>query len=242
MSAENKSNNPLVGKTRRQLGSTSQPKPSNPKSVSALTGYCIFFGAIIVIILVVIFLNTGSIFSKSFIHDTFHGWNDNSAASKSQTVSASQTHGITVKGFYIGMPKDDILKVGKDLYGWELRNQVADYTNEVDVQYELPNPNEPFSDGEIRFILDSNYRLKTLVLGYVAVNNLFKSYNMNSQEFAQQFANSYNIPEFKHRQTPSGDWQWVYTSPDSIAITITDEKDLIINRDTSQQDIQKNFN
>jgi hypothetical protein len=65
---------------------------------------------------------------------------------------------------------------------------------------------------------------------------------LNSDEFAQQFANSYKIPKFTHRQTPSGGGQWIYTSPDNIVITISDEKDLTVKLTTSQQDIQKNFN
>ena len=54
MSAENKSNNPLVGKTRRQLGSTSPSKPSDPVNVSPLNGFFIFLGVIGFFILFVI--------------------------------------------------------------------------------------------------------------------------------------------------------------------------------------------
>jgi hypothetical protein len=170
-----------------------------------------------------------------------------------KNVTAPQTQGITVKGFYIGMPAAQVLQQIKNtagVYDPGVNGQGYDPSGDI-----MPGGHDYIStdamtSGNISedmsrmiFLLDHNTKkLEFIGWNRAAVDLLFNSANLNSQEFAQQFANSYNIPEFKHRQTPSGEGQWIYTSPDNIVITITDDKDLQIKRDTSQQDIQKSFN
>jgi len=105
-------------------------------------------------------------------------------------------------------------------------------------------PQQATLKGMMRFYTEHkpDGRLFGIAWGSEAVNFLFNSANMNAEEFVQQFADSYHISEFTHRQTPEGNWQWVYRSPDNITITIMDNKNLFIELDGSAQDAKKSFN
>jgi hypothetical protein len=141
-----------------------------------------------------------------------------------------------VKGFYIGMTATDVLKTCEDLYGWTLTNNVVVGTDEIEADvYEAPNY------ASVRFILDSNRKLKILLMGGQMVDILFSSHNMNSEEFAQKFVKAYNIKQMKKRVTPKGSLVWESTSSDGIVVTIFEDKTLEM-RKVDMQEVNGNFN
>ena len=146
------------------------------------------------------------------------------------------------------MSAAEVFKTIKDISGLEgaeywddIGNKNGDKSKVNNIEtFPLPGTRKSL----MRFYMEhtAGGKLTSFTWGGDAVDFLFNSGNLNAEEFAQQFANAYHIPEFTRRKSPSGDWQWAYKSPDNISITIFDDKNLIIEKDSSEQDIKKNFN
>ena len=162
-----------------------------------------------------------------------------------QTQPASQPQPaapITVKGFYIGMPADDVRQVGNNLYGWDKGGNKTEGKDMIEISFPASDSKASLDDCVAQFEFDANHKLKRIFMGYVAVNSFFNAANLNSDDFIQQFANAYKIPEFKQRLQPNGVSQWVYVSPDNIAITIYRDKTLVIKYDNSPAETKNSFN
>jgi len=146
---------------------------------------------------------------------------------------------ITVKGFYIGMSADDVCEQIKNTPGIGYEPAWIGDGTIIETGFQPAT-----GKSQMDFVMDGKRGGKLLGFSWYpdAVDMLFNSSSLNVNEFVQQFANSYNIPKFTSRQTPKGDWQWVYRSPDNITITILSDKGIIIEKDNSQQDIQRSFN
>ena len=70
------------------------------------------------------------------------------------------------------------------------------------------------------------------------VNDLFNAADMDASDFAQQFVNSYNIPEMK----VSDDMEsWTYTSPDGVKVKIHDDKSVFVEKVASAQERKQSF-
>lgn len=70
------------------------------------------------------------------------------------------------------------------------------------------------------------------------VNDLFNAADMDASDFAQQFVNSYNIPEMK----VSDDMEsWTYTSPDGVKVKINDDKSVFVEKVASAQERKQSF-
>ena len=159
---------------------------------------------------------------------------------------------ITVKGFYIGMSAAEVFKAIKDIPG--LSPACPSEASSIptygfgDYQIVTGSPIVTTENGVSHSIMyfQMEHKIDGKLTGFTwesdVVNYLFHSSSLNAGEFVQQFVNSYNVPEFKYRQTPDGDGQWTYRSPDNILIVINYDKSLTMKRDNSQQDIQRSFN
>ena len=72
----------------------------------------------------------------------------------------------------------------------------------------------------------------------MVVNDLFNAADMDASDFAQQFVNSYNIPEMK----VSDDMEsWTYTSPDGVKVKIHDDKSVFVEKVASAQERKQSF-
>jgi hypothetical protein len=81
---------------------------------------------------------------------------------------------------------------------------------------------------------DAQKRVIAFHFSNIIVDGLFNSADLKVQDFAQQFANSYNIPEMSYfmRERPleagQYDQGWEYTSPKGFYIKIDENKGLVV--------------
>lgn len=84
-------------------------------------------------------------------------------------------------------------------------------------------------DGAVDYIMFSE----------ILVNNIFKAQGAPAVTFAQQFINAYGIPEIKLSDDRRS---WFYLSPDGVKLTITVDKDVYIERISSEAERRDAFN
>ena len=87
-------------------------------------------------------------------------------------------------------------------------------------------------------IADDNGKVTTIRFSRLLVNQMFQAENMEASEFAQTFAKSYKIPSLEPKDSYDG---WYYTSPEGYKVTISDGKDVFIEKTLSAKESQSTF-
>jgi hypothetical protein len=87
-------------------------------------------------------------------------------------------------------------------------------------------------------IADAEGKVTTIKLTTMLVNEMFQAENMEASEFAKKFAEAYKIPSLE----PTDSWDgWYYTSPEGYKVTVSDEKDIFIEKTLSAKDTKGAF-
>jgi hypothetical protein len=155
--------------------------------------------------------------------------------------------GITVKGLYIGMSKEEARTAISKKFGpsWKVREQnpVVWFVLEDGLEgirnaaaqdaNQRHNPPPPEWRVSLAFLSGTLTEIK---IGHKYSSFLFGSFDLSADEFAQTFVNAYHIP----RLSPKGSY-WEYVSPDSVRLRITTQKEVVIEQVADRSKVQQGF-
>lgn len=185
-----------------------------------------------VAVLLIFLLGAGYLITNRVSTTTSRPVSDTSEThTPSKSVSKSQL-GPVVKGLYLGMDKEDALAVVQDRMGEDVFPEEA--TPEMTKLYaakgreviliRLKSRANATWSGKIEF-LTSTGRIDAISFDPYLTTYLFKCENMQSEEFARNFVNSYGIPRMSVTSKLNSSF-WIYNDPDGWTLAIRTDKNL----------------
>jgi hypothetical protein len=127
----------------------------------------------------------------------------NSAPASAPVVIQVEKKPLVVKGFYLGMKKEEVITQLKSLgltRGGD--NPNSDGSGHFRAMSELG------VDGRITILYDQSWLVTRIDMDSGMVNQLFNVADMDLQAFAEEFQKNYGIPEMK--PITSGSYGWHY--------------------------------
>jgi len=146
---------------------------------------------------------------------------------------------LTVKGFYIGMPRADAWAQIKKT---EFFNEGQASWTDTSITVITKKLESLFKRPEIDFyFVDGKLDQFTWFPG--AVDLMFSSVSLTASELVDNFTDAYKVPRFTYR-IPTGETkgEWVSYTADNVKITINPDKYLQVERDGSRHATRNSFN
>jgi hypothetical protein len=166
----------------------------------------------------------------------------NQARPQQPSSEAAKPKQIVVKGFYIGMPREEVIKQATEVFGGdriEVYPRPGYPENEIDCSV-------PGSLVEGQLSIDSDNKLKEIFFPPAVVDAVFGAADLNPEEFTKQFVNAYEIPSMESRQTtstaPAWRYEWRYVSPDGVSVNISQKDKSLEILKTDAGSTKGNFN
>ena len=161
----------------------------------------------------------------------------NSGGGQSSSSGSNNSATIKVKGLYIGMDINSVPAVLKESltpppYDIDYTVKRNDLTVGPDGYY--------LSLGGISMVeAGKDAKVTKITFNYIIVDALFNSADMDASDFVEQFVKAYKIPKMSVSDDLSS---WVYTSDDGTKITISDKKELYMEKVANKKERKQSFN
>jgi hypothetical protein len=144
---------------------------------------------------------------------------------------------IKVKGLFIGMDINSVPAVLKENLSPPPYD--IDFTVKRNDRTVGPDGYYMHLGGTSMVNAGPDSKVTDIRLNYIIVDALFNSADMEASDFVGQFVKAYKIPQMNVSDDLSS---WVYTSDDGTKVTISDKKELYMEKVASKKERKQSFN